>query len=205
LETGLRVTTIDLDAGCCESELPGQFLLEFNGGYKTGHSLLTLQNYRPGELTRRRVKKAVTLGYQCRMFARGEFTDDIYAIHTSMEKRQGRPMSGAYLERQVYSSLPEYPCGRHSVRTLGVFLETTLVAYLFWYIVGDFAHASQLLGHGDHLENGVMYLLFLTAIGEAQENGATVFGYNLHKSGTDGLRFFKERLGFRPTDVEWVL
>jgi hypothetical protein len=28
--------------------------------------------------------------------------------------------------------------------------------------------------------------------------------YNRADSGTDGLRFFKERLGFGPMEVEWL-
>ena len=194
---------INLDDGCCESELPRQFA-RLNIGYQKGHSILALPG-RPGQLAKRRVKKAIGLGYECREYDRPRYEDDIYAINTSLEERQGRPMKDAYRIRQTYPPLPDYPCRRHSIHTTGVFLDELLVAYLLWYLVGDYAHVSETLGHGDHLTNGVMYLLFASAIREAQEDGARFFGYNLHKSGTNGLRFFKERLGFRAMDVEWVL
>jgi hypothetical protein len=197
------VTTISLDNGCCGSDLPA-LLAHMNNGYQHGHSILHLP-HQTGQLARRRVKKARRLGYECREYDRSLFEDDIYAINTSLKIRQGRPMKDAYRIRQTYPPLPQYPCRRHAIHTTGVFLNELLVAYLLWYLVGEYAHVSETLGHGDHLENGVMYLLFLTAIGQAQEDGARWFGYNLHQSGTDGLRFFKERLGFRSMDVEWVL
>ena len=46
-------------------------------------------------------------------------------------------------------------------------------------------------------------LLFQHALGrETFAPGLVV--YNRHDSGTDGLRFFKERLGFEERQVEWL-
>jgi hypothetical protein len=36
-------------------------------------------------------------------------------------------------------------------------------------------------------------------------NGDGVFFYNRHDSGTDGLVFYKERIGLRKGVVEWTL
>jgi len=200
---------ISLNGPCCESDLPARFVDELVDS-RRGHSIINIPGtwgeYRDAHRTaRKRVHRAERLGYQCRDYDRALFENDIHLINTSLKTRQGRLMLDAKLQRETYASLPFYPCERHSIRTLGVLKEGSLVAYLLWYRVGEFAHVSETLGHGEHLPHGVMYQLFFTAIRQAQQTGARWFGYNLHASGTDGLRFFKERLGFQPMDVEWVL
>jgi len=80
----------------------------------------------------------------------------------------------------------------------------TLVSYLWLYRVGDLALVSSILGHGDHLTRDVMYQLFQGAV-EKQAGSGGYFVYNLHSSGTDGLRYFKQKLGFEPMEVAWQL
>ena len=80
-----------------------------------------------------------------------------------------------------------------------------LVAYLWLYRAGELALVSQILGHADHLENEVMYLLMQGVVAaESAVDHDGVFLYNRHDSGQDGLRFFKERCGFEPMQVEWL-
>jgi hypothetical protein len=70
---------------------------------------------------------------------------------------------------------------------------------------GDLALVSQILGHADHLEREVMWLLFEHALEreiKSDQDGFVV--YNRHDSGTDGLRWWKERVGFREARVEWL-
>ena len=50
----------------------------------------------------------------------------------------------------------------------------------------------------------VMYLLAAGTIEEQTPLGGFVY-YNRHDSGTSGLVYFKERLGFAAADVEWLL
>ena len=61
-----------------------------------------------------------------------------------------------------------------------------------------------ILGHGDHLANDVMYLLFAGMVEDQAGNGGVLY-YNRHDSGTEGLVYYKERVGFAAGDVEWVL
>lgn len=151
---------------------------------------------------RKRALRAAAHGYTFAEFERAEFEEDIYAINTSLPERQGRPMSQGYLERLEYQPLPYYPCQRHAIYTLGVISpDAHLVAYLVAYVAGDLMMVSQVLGHGDHLKNDVMYLLMRDAF-EWLPRPLVVF-YNRHDSGTDGLRYFKERLGFKPERAEW--
>lgn len=130
--------------------------------------------------------------------------DEVHAINTSATRRQGRPMSAGYRLRPPDTQLPEYQCPRH--RTKRVFVEDVnglAVAYAVIIRAGQLALVSQILGHHDHLRNEIMYLLFEGALnGETDQRGFMV--YNRWDSGTDGLRFFKERLGFEPREIEWA-
>jgi len=156
---------------------------------------------------RKRAQHARILGYTFAPLNREEHEDEIHAINTSKPERQGRPMSAGYLERPSFSPLPDYPCARHAIRTYGVSApDGELVAYIVVYVCGDIAMVSQILGHADHLGADVMYLLTLEAFQETlATSGPVVASYNRHDSGTDGLRYFKERLGFQPERVAWLL
>lgn len=155
---------------------------------------------------RKRADRAARRGYRFVVVARHERADELWAINVSAPVRQKRPMSVGYLERPSETPLPDYPCARHAVRTYGVEdADGTLVAYLWLYRAGQLALVSQILGHADHLANEVMYLLWqgMVASESADPDGFIV--YNRHDSGTDGLRFYKERVGLCATEVDWCL
>lgn len=153
---------------------------------------------------RKRADRSERLGYWFDQIDRSRHNEDIYEINTSLAERQGRPMAEGYLRRVNHGALPHYPCNRHRVHTYGVLRDEKLVAYLCLYRVGELALVSMILGHGDHLRNDIMYLLFAGVVEEQAHHGGT-FYYNRHDSGTDGLRYYKERVGFRAGDIEWML
>jgi hypothetical protein len=72
------------------------------------------------------------------------------------------------------------------------------------YRCGGLSLISMILGHGDHLRDDIMYLLAAGMIAAHAADGGVLF-YNRHDSGTDGLRYYKERLGFAERDVEFML
>jgi hypothetical protein len=156
---------------------------------------------------RKRAHRAERRGYTFHVVKRQEHSDELYEINTSADRRQGRPMSESYTKHYEYSPLPAYPCERHQVRTYGVKSpEGRLVAYLWLYVSGQLRLCSSIIGHAGHLENEVMYLLFrgmLEAEVERDEDGVVV--YHTWDNGTDGLRFYKERVGLRDTPIEWLL
>lgn len=156
---------------------------------------------------RRRSSRATRLGYEFAPVARHEYADDIYAINTSLRERQGRPMSAGYRVAVSTEPDPEYPCPRHGVHYYGVKDDRgSLVAYLWCYRAGGLALVSQILGHAEHLDKDVMYLLFEGAMTmEYALHGTGYWCYNRADSGTDGLRYFKTKLGFEPKDVVWEL
>jgi hypothetical protein len=191
------------------SEFAGPLYLQLRRGYETCSVLqvpASREAWREEHRTaRKRANRAERLGYQFREIEREMYAEDIFAINTSLEERQGRPMTAGYRERQNYLPLPDYPCEYHAIRTYGVLdVRGTLVAYLWLYRSGELALVSSILGHGEHLANDVMFLLFQGAV-ERQAHLGGFFVYNRADSGTDGLRYFKDKLGFVPTEVEWAL
>lgn len=151
---------------------------------------------------RKRAWRAERLGYHFDEIDRAMYSDAIYQINISLEHRQGRPMSEGYLEHHQQGSLPNYPCKLHNIRTYGVLHAGTLVAYLTLYRIKELALISMILGHGDHLRNDIMYLLFAGLVADQAELGGC-FYYNLWDSGLDGLRYYKEKVGFGPGDIRW--
>jgi len=155
---------------------------------------------------RKRATRAAGRGYRFGHIDRHLHNDEIYEINTSAPERQGRPMADGYTEPVAFSPLPQDPCDRHAVRTYGVNNRYgTLVAYLWLYRCGDLALVSQILGHADYLEDEIMFLLWegiLAAESFVDSDGGVV--YNRHDSGTDGLRWFKERVGLKEVSVEWL-
>lgn len=152
---------------------------------------------------RKRAARAIRLGYRFETVARHEHADDIYTINTSTMTRQGRPMSAGYHERPSTQPLPAYECGRHGIHTYGVLRDDRLLAYLWLYRAGELALVSSILGHHHHLDDGIMFLLFAGMVDAEIEHGHGCIVYNRHDSGTDGLRWFKERLGLRERKVAW--
>lgn len=205
-------TSISLEAGCDHescAKLAAPLLHKLSGGDYDVCAVMQIPSsvaeWRAEHRTaRKRSHRAYLRGYLAAPLRRELRANDIHAINTSKRNRQGRPMNHLYMERQEFSPLPEYPCARHAIRSSGVYLENTLVGYLVMYRVGELALVSQILGHGDHERYEIMYRLFEFALGREIEAGAGLVVYNRWDSGTDGLRFFKERLGFGPVEVEWL-
>jgi hypothetical protein len=203
-------TGICLEVPCHEgcSDFSGPLFLQLSRGRYDECSVLrlpyTVEEWRDDHRTaRKRANRAERLGYRFDEIRREDHSQDIYEINTSLDTRQGRPMTDQYTTPVEFGPLAEYPCPRHRVSTYGVLHDDTLVAYLWLYRAGDLALVSSILGHGDHLENDVMFLLMQGTITCEVEDGGFLV-YNRHDSGTDGLRYYKERCGFTPTDVEWL-
>lgn len=153
---------------------------------------------------RKRAHRCERRGYVFAVVKREEHSDDFFEINTSAERRQGRPMSESYTKRYEYAPLPEYPCDRHQVRTYGVLLDGKMVAYLWLYVSGQLRLCSSIIGHAAHLENEIMYLLFRGMLeAETARDMDGVVMYHRWDNGTDGLRFYKERVGLKDTEIEW--
>jgi hypothetical protein len=202
---------IDLVAGCAQGhclQMGWQLKRQLDPAYSRGAAVMDITGGFPqfveGRRTaRKRAGRALRFGYRFSEVDRPAYTQDIHDVNTSKRERQGRPMTAGYLQKGVYSPIPMV-CPSHHVYTYGILdPDDTLRAYLWLYRSGQLAMVSSILGHADHLENGVMYLLYLGMLEQQWPLGGTVF-YNRWDSGTDGLRFFKERVGLHQGDVAWA-
>lgn len=181
--------------------------------YGTGTSVCVLPDTYEGYLAevgqyaRRRLRKAQKAGYTFGHIERDDYVDDVFAINTSIAERQGRQMDEGYRKRPgPYGPLPTQTCPRHRLNTYGVLApDGTLVAYTWVYVTGEMFLTSTLLGHGDHLDNGVMFLLIAGVIEDLIATAQVrYFVYERHWSGLEGLRFFKERVGLKPYNVHFL-
>jgi hypothetical protein len=201
---------VSLEFGCCADTDESLFLQMSAGKYQDCAVLPlpgSLEEWRAEHKTaRKRADRAYSRGYVADVLPRERYADDIHAINTSASHRQGRPMSPGYRTRTEFAPLAAYRCPRHAVRVTGVWApDGHVVAYLVMLRQGDLALVSQILGHADHLEREVMWLLFEHALAREIKAGPDGFVvYNRHDSGTDGLRWWKERVGFREARVGWL-
>lgn len=184
---------------------------EYRAGFyaETRHplSVARLDPWRVSKVVRENANRAERLGYGHRIIDRAEWEDDLFALRSSKRVRQGRPMPRSYLEREDYSSdWPLAECRRHATVVHGVVSDRgRLVAYCQIVQCGEVARFNTILGHWDHLDDRVVWLLVRDAIEWHRETcGASFALYLTHDSGAGGgLRYFKERFGFRPARVEW--
>lgn len=148
-------------------------------------------------------------GYVYRQIDRAEWEADLHALRASCHFRQGRRMPAAYLERQSYGSdvWPEPHCKRHLATVHGIVAPSGhLVAYAQAIQCGEVFRLNTILGHADYLQERVMWLLMLRMTEwHIDTAGASYALYYAHMSGYGhGLRYFKERTGYRPAWVTWV-
>jgi hypothetical protein len=177
-----------------------------------GAALLPLPNsfetYLQGkskELLRRKRARAFKLGFHFSIINPFDHLEEIIFINTSMPMRQGRPITVSYqnIDRIKVAF-------KHATKVYGVFdAKGVLKAYANTPISGEVFIFSTLLGHGDDLQKGIMYLLISEVIREMTEHklqgGIPLWAmYDTFFGASKGLRYFKERLGFKPYRVKWV-
>jgi hypothetical protein len=149
---------------------------------------------------RKRVRRAERAGYTFAEFDPDKRRDELLAIHASLPERQGRPIDPEYLDPDaVYTRGP-------GVEYLGVLHDGVVVAYGRLDYLGEVGGIGRVMGHGDHLENGVMFLLVARIVGHVKATRPDVryLLYDMFFGAPDGLRAFKTWLGFRPHYVRWT-
>lgn len=159
-------------------------------------------------VARQNARYAAKHGYRYERIDRADWEDDLHALRSSAPFRQGREMPAAYMERQTYSHDIPSGCVRHGSTVHGVIgPDDHLAGYMQIVQCGEVARVNTILGHADQLADRIMWLLMVEAVKwHIDECHARFFLYYTHASGHGpGLRYFKERLGFRPHRVEWAL
>jgi hypothetical protein len=146
-------------------------------------------------------RKALRAGYLFKEIDPEKHRLAILEINRSASSRQGRSMDESYT-----TDLIQYPKDSHNAY-FGVFQENVMVAYLWVVKSGELAVLSRLLGHADHLSNGVMYLLITSYIEQEliKLHDVRFVMYDTFFGAGDGLKLFKTRCGFRPYKVKWLM
>jgi hypothetical protein len=148
---------------------------------------------------RRKRRRAMRCGYTVRAFTPPEQVEELKEINSSAPERQGRKMAAHYLSESF--TLPCSP----TKTPYGVFTpEGRLVGYIVLGERGEVGSLDMILGHADHLEEGVMYLLVSEVVALLMRKGqARYCFYDMWYGASEGLRTFKKRCGFKPYFVSW--
>lgn len=144
-------------------------------------------------------KRARGRGYRFVDIDCNDYIDDIHAINTSLDIRQGRPMDPHYVEKcESFDRLPHF-------RYHGILnSKGTLVAYASIGIFGNFAAFSQMLGIRNN--DGIMHLLLVEAISRLiDEQKVRYVMYDTFFGAQPGLKNFKTILGFQPYRAQYSL
>lgn len=144
-------------------------------------------------------KRARARGYVFAEIDLNRHVDDIHAINTSEESRQGRPMDAHYREKTLhFDTLDHFRC--YGVLTP----EGKLVAYGTMGMYGNFSGFSQLIGVRNN--DGIMHLLVVEVVSRLIADGAVRYVmYDTFFGAQPGLRQFKTILGFRPYRAKYQL
>lgn len=160
-----------------------------------------------GDKSRNMIRKAQRLGYVYRKVDPDEYLDDVLAIRTSDPMRQGKPIP-QYFKVRPTSMVDEAfrnSCQFHGEEFYGVFKDEVLVAYTTIFFYGELGQVNHILGHRDHLNEGVMNLLISEMIGAVIQERPWVRAINYLYAGNSrsnsGLGLFKRSTGFNSEAV----
>jgi len=146
-------------------------------------------------------RKALKAGYVFSELDPVKYSDAIYTINNSSNSRQGREMDSAYKKRDLV-----YPINNQNVY-FGIFKGDDLVAYVWFVKSGELLLLNRVMGHANHLDFGVVYLLMTSAVQHCIKYYSEVkyAMYDTFFGASDGLKLFKKRCGFKPYKVVWKI
>lgn len=167
----------------------------------------TFEQYLQGKDRRElRSKRARALrrGFRFAEFDAREHVEDILEVNWSAPERQGRPMLADYLDEPAVRRY----CERNP-NMLGILdADGRVRAWCDAPVLGELGLVARLLGHADHLRDGIMYLLVSETVGRfirlrAETGQPQWIEYGTFWSSSPGMATFKERTGFQPYRVDW--
>ncbi|MEN9956936.1 MAG: hypothetical protein RIR46_544 [Actinomycetota bacterium] len=173
---------------------------------------------------RHQFQKSERAGYKFERMHAKNHTADFYEINTSKDVRSGGQIRanltksieelGGLPTRWIDPVLPK--CDRHWRQLFGVFVEDAeyrqgdlvvgkkLLAYLSVVRFGEFATFAQIMGHADHLAEGVVNFVAQKFVELAKtqnwgaDSGLRYLMYGGAQNGGEGLYNFKRRSGMTP-------
>jgi hypothetical protein len=176
-----------------------------------GAAMINLQgsyaDYRRSKLrgiAKKNLKSAKRRKYSYAIIDAVSAIDQIMEINRSLPERGGRPMHPLYFNHSKFEGILREIGNAHVVKCPA----GKIVAYALVPNLGDLWTVDYVLGHGDHLNSGVMYLLMGHIIEEKFDLAKTASNpkwimYDTWLGARAGLRQFKAVLGFSPYWVRW--
>ena len=176
----------------------GAALIDLQGSYADYQR----SKFRP--LAKRKLKAAKQRKYSYAQIDAVSAIDQIMEVNASRPERGGKPMLPLYLNRSKFELILREIGNAHVVKCP----DGKVVAYALVPNIGDVWTFDYLLGHGDHLNSGIMYLLLAHVIEEKFELAKTAGNpkwimYDTWLGANAGLRQFKAVVGFSPYWVRW--
>jgi hypothetical protein len=155
-------------------------------------------------LAKRKLKSAKQRKYSYAKIDAVSAIDQIMEINESRPERSSGPMPALYFNRSKFEMILREIGTAHVVKCPA----GKIVAYALVPNIGDLWLFEYVLGHGDHLNSGIMYLLMTHVIEEKFVLAKTAGNpqwimYDSWLGATAGLRQFKQVMGFSPYWVRW--
>ena len=171
-----------------------------------------------------KIRATARKGYHARQFMLASHVADMHAIRTSMAFRAAGPVFDRWFLKPEHIAAPATEllhvaspcCPMHWTIWWGLFapepghiqngveVGERLVAYVKVMRIGDVVHYTEIMGHRERLNDGVMALLhheivrWLIEAAEPAAQGARVLLYGAAEHGGAGLLTWKKRAGFMP-------
>lgn len=144
-------------------------------------------------------RKAKTKGYRLVEIDRNKFIDDIHAVNTSVDIRQGQPMDAHYLEKQTHY------VAEKNFKYFGVLnADGKLMAYSELGFYGNFASFNRVIGVRNN--DGVMHMMVTEIICQLIDDGSfNYLMYDTYFGASPGLKKFKTMLGFQPYRAKYSI
>ncbi|MDL2354119.1 MAG: hypothetical protein QFF03_02550 [Pseudomonadota bacterium] len=174
----------------------GAALVDLNKFATRDAYLATIKGRNSGEHLAR---KAKAKGYLVVEIDRNRFIDDIHAINTSVEVRQGRTMDAAYRDKVLHFNHDK------NYKYYGVINPAgKLVAYGDLGLYGNFVAFNRVIGLRNN--DGIMHLMVTEIICHMIEaHQVRYVMYDTCFGASAGLLGFKKMLGFEPYRAKYTL
>jgi len=159
---------------------------------------LTIRGKNSADYYKRRCEKK---DYSFRLIDMNYYIDEIFDINTSLDERCGKSMSSAYVNKKTSYD------NSNSI-AFGVFKDDKLLAYTELSVYGELVKINRILGHGDFLNDNIMYFLLFNTLEQSfalKKDGVKYFMYDSFWGNPKGLVLFKKRFKFIPNKVKWEL
>ena len=157
--------------------------------------------YEIGDKSRNMIRKAIKLGYSYKVVLPNNYIDDIVKIRTSDTLRQGQAIPEYFYQRPDNVLSFDSDCKLHGELFFGLFKDDELIAYSTIFLYGELAQVNHILGHKDHLQNGVMNLLVYEIVSDFINTKPWIKGVNYLYPGLSdvkkGTSLFKKSVGFK--------